>query len=319
MRTKLSLFILFLVSTLSFSQAPLSKKIYLDSLGNETTEENHQYYRIVKEYYSQKDNYTFLDYYKSGILKMEGNSKNREYLKSDGQFAYYFENGNKEKVMRYKDSKPISKEYNWYENGAIKSEIEHLEKPKKGALDFKINQFWDSKNIQTVVDGNGDYDDIGKNGETKGIVKNGFKDGIWTGHNKTPSLSYTENYENGKLISGISIDSSNVEYKYEIERKNPEPAKGIKHFYNYIGSNFKTSKEATINNITGQILLGFVVEKDGSINDIKVLKEIGWGLDEEAVRVVNGYGKWLPGKFKGINRRVSYTLPITIQSGSRSF
>jgi antitoxin component YwqK of YwqJK toxin-antitoxin module len=308
-----------LIPNASFSQAPLSKKIYLDSLRNETSEENYQYYRIVKEYYSQKENYIFLDYYKSGILLMAGNSKKREVLNSDGQFVYYFENGKKEKVMYYKDSKPIGKEYNWYENGAIKSEIEHLEKTKKGILNFKINQFWDSKNIQTVIDGNGDYNDTGKNGETKGKVKNGFKDGIWTGHIKTPSLSFTENYENGKFISGISIDGNNVEYKYEIEKKNPEPTKGINHFYNYIGNNFRLTKEASINNVIGQILLGFIVEKDGSINDIKVLKEIGWGLDEEAVRVVNSYGKWLPGKLKGINRRVSYTLPITVQSGRRSF
>jgi antitoxin component YwqK of YwqJK toxin-antitoxin module len=308
-----------LIPIISFSQAPLSKKIYLDSLRNETTEENHHYYRIVKEYYSQKENYTFFEYYKSGILQMEGNSKNREYLKADGQFVYYFENGKKEKVMRYENSKPIGKEFNWYENGSIKSEIEHLKKNKKGTLDFKINQFWDSKNIQTVIDGNGDYDDIGKNGETKGKVKNGFKDGIWTGHNKTPSLSFTENYEKGKLISGVSIDSSNVEYKYDIERKNPEPEKGINHFYNYIGSNFKRTKEAAINNITGQILLGFTVEKDGNINDIKVLKGIDLKLDEEAVRVVNDYGKWLPGKIKGINSKASYTLPITILSGSRNF
>lgn len=319
MRSNLFAFLFLLIPIVSFSQVPLSKKIYLDSLWNETTEENHQYYRIVKEYYSQKENYTFLDYYKSGILQMEGNSKNREYLKSDGQFVYYFENGKKEKVMRYKNSKPIGKEFNWYENGSTKSEIEHLEKPKKGTLDFKIIQFWDLKNIQTVVDGDGEYDDIGKNGETKGKVKNGFKDGIWTGDNKTQHLSFTENYENGKLISGISIDSSKVEYKYEIERKNPEPAKGIKHFYNYIGNNFKISKEASINNVTGQILLGFVVEKDGSISDIKVLKGIDWKLDEEAIRVVNGYGKWLPGKFKGIDRKVSYTFPITVLSGMRSF
>jgi antitoxin component YwqK of YwqJK toxin-antitoxin module len=319
MKSNLFAILFVLIPIATFSQQSLSRKIYLDSTWNETTEENHHYYRIVKEYYSQKKNYTFFDYYKSGILQMEGNSKIREYLKSDGQFVYYFENGKKQKVIRFKDSKPIGNEFNWYENGTIKSEIEHLEKTKEGYLDFKINQFWDSKNIKTVIDGNGDYEDIGKNGETKGKVKNGFKDGIWTGHNKTLHINFTEKYENGKLISGISIDSSNVEYKYEMERKKPEPVKGIKHFYNYIGRNFKLTKEAEINNINGQIILGFVVEKDGNISDIKILKGVDTKLDEEAVRVLNNYGKWLPGKFKGINSKVSYTLPITILSGTRTF
>jgi TonB family protein len=319
MRSILTAFLFLLIPALLFSQSPVSRKIYLDSTWNETTEENHHYYRIVKEYYSQKKNYTFFDYYKSGILQMEGTSKIREYLKSDGQFVYYFENGKKQKVMRYENSKPIGKEYNWYENGTIKSEIEHLEKTKKGSLNFKINQFWDSKNIKTVIDGNGDYEDIGKNGETKGKVKNGFKDGIWTGHNKALHINFTEKYENGKLISGISIDSSNIEHSYEIDKKKPEPAKGIKHFYSYIGNNYKLSEEARLNNISGQIILKFVVEKDGSINDIEILKGIDQKMDEEAIKVLKGYGNWLPGKFKGINFTVSYTLPITIQSGIRPF
>jgi antitoxin component YwqK of YwqJK toxin-antitoxin module len=319
MKSNLFAILFLLIPIISFSQQSPSRKIYLDSTWNETTEENHHYYRIVKEYYSEKENYTFFDFYKSGVLQMEGNSKKREHLSHNGQFVYYFENGNKQKVMRYKDSKPIGKEYNWYENGAPKSEIEHLEKVKEGNLNFKINQFWNSKNIQTVVDGNGDYDDVGKNGETKGNVKNGFKNGIWTGHNKTLSVRFTENYENGKLISGISIDSSNIEHSYKIEKKNPEPAKGIKNFYNYIGSNFKVTKEAEINNINGQIILRFVVKKDGSINDIEILKGIDPKMDEEAIRVLKGYGNWLPGKFKGVNFTVSYTLPITILSGSRSF
>lgn len=310
--------ILFLSSIISFSQAPLSKKIYLDSLGSETSEENHFYYRIVKEYYSQKENYTFYDYYKSGNLQMEGNSKKRDYLSPDGQFVYYFENGNKQKVMTFKNSKPINKEYNWYENGELKSEIEHLKKFKERNLHFKINQFWDSKNIHTVVDGNGDYDDIGKNGETKGKVKNGFKEGLWTGINKPFNINFIENYENGKLISAISIDSNKVEYKYDIEKKNPEPTKGIKHFYKYIGNNYRMPKEATINNITGQIILGFFVEKDGTISNIKILKGINPKFDEEAIRVLDGYGKWLPGKFKGVNEKNSYTLPITILSSKQN-
>ncbi len=54
----------------------------------------------------------------------------------------------------------------------------------------------------------------------------------------------------------------------------------------------------------------FVVEKDGSISDVKVLRGIGGGCDEEAVRVVKSMPKWKPGKQRGQPVRVYYTLPI---------
>lgn len=62
--------------------------------------------------------------------------------------------------------------------------------------------------------------------------------------------------------------------------------------------------------LPGTVYVQFVVEKDGSISDVKVLRGIGGGCDEEAVRVVKSMPKWKPGKQRGQPVRVYYTLPI---------
>ncbi|HEY9113120.1 MAG TPA: energy transducer TonB, partial [Bacteroidales bacterium] len=62
--------------------------------------------------------------------------------------------------------------------------------------------------------------------------------------------------------------------------------------------------------IQGRVFINFVVEIDGRITDVKVLRGIGGGCDEEAVRVVQSMPKWKPGKQRGKPVRVSYNLPV---------
>jgi len=77
-------------------------------------------------------------------------------------------------------------------------------------------------------------------------------------------------------------------------------------------SNFKTPKLQKDTNLKGMIVVRFVVEKDGSLSDIKVVHDLGYGTGEEAVRVVGLSEKWKPGIQNGKPVRVNYTLPIQI-------
>lgn len=67
------------------------------------------------------------------------------------------------------------------------------------------------------------------------------------------------------------------------------------------------------NGVQGKVILGFVIEKDGSITDIKVLRSVDASLDKEAIRVVQTMPKWSPGKQRGKAVRVAFTLPINFQ------
>ena len=63
----------------------------------------------------------------------------------------------------------------------------------------------------------------------------------------------------------------------------------------------------------GRVVVSFIVEKDGSISDVKTVKGIHPSFDEEAVRVVKSMPKWKPGKCNGESTRVKYTVPITFR------
>ena len=86
----------------------------------------------------------------------------------------------------------------------------------------------------------------------------------------------------------------------------PEFPNGEENLYKYLGSNIK----ALENGIQGTVVVKFVVEKDGSISNVKAVRKIGGGCDEEAVRVVKRMPRWKPGKQSGKPVRTEFTLPI---------
>ncbi|MWB94277.1 M56 family peptidase [Flavobacterium sp. GA093] len=115
--------------------------------------------------------------------------------------------------------------------------------------------------------------------------------------------------KNSKLnVSGfeISYDTTSV--------KEPVYPGGMGAFYMFVGQNFKMPAEATKNKIETKILMQFMVEKDGSLSEFKTIKDAGYGLGEEAIRVLKLSPKWNPATQDGNPVRVLYSLPITIQS-----
>jgi len=90
----------------------------------------------------------------------------------------------------------------------------------------------------------------------------------------------------------------------------PEFKGGMAELYKYLGNNIKYPVMAKESGIQGKVYVTFVVERDGSITDVRVLRGIGGGCDEEAVRVVQDMPKWTPGKQRGKPVRVQYNLPV---------
>ncbi len=79
----------------------------------------------------------------------------------------------------------------------------------------------------------------------------------------------------------------------------------------FIAQNTKYPQIAKENGIEGKVFVTFVVEKDGSIANIKLLRDIGGGCGEEAIRVVKSMPKWIPGKQRGQAVRVQFNMPIS--------
>jgi periplasmic protein TonB len=85
---------------------------------------------------------------------------------------------------------------------------------------------------------------------------------------------------------------------------------GEEKMYTWLGDNIKYPQVAKETGITGTVIVTFVVEKDGSITGVQVLKDIGGGCGEEAIRVVKNMPKWKSGKQNGVPVRVQFNLPI---------
>lgn len=320
MKFKICFTLLLFVSLLtkSFSQTgtPASKIIYLDSTWAESTVDNYKYIRIIEEYYSDKDLYSFKDYYKSNVLKTIGFTTDKDILKRQGQLVNYCENGNRKSTVNYLGNKKTGREFNWYENGNLKAELEYIPTKDESDLNFKVNNYWTEEKEQKVISGNGDLYYKDEYAEESGIVKNGLPYGIWKGKDLKGKYTFTENYENGKLVSGISVDSLDVEHSYNAIKKSPVPKKGIKSFYSYVSKSINIPVEAR-NKVYGKIYLTFIVDRDGSLVEPKILKGLGYGIDENVIRVIKNAKKWNPGTKRGIPIRALYSLPITIVKNGR--
>ncbi len=100
---------------------------------------------------------------------------------------------------------------------------------------------------------------------------------------------------------------------FQIVEEMPAYPGGDQKLMEYVAKNIKYPQIARETGIQGRVFVGFVVEPDGSVSNVKVLRGIGGGCDEEAMRVVKSMPKWKPGKQRGKAVRVSYMLPVNFK------
>lgn len=110
------------------------------------------------------------------------------------------------------------------------------------------------------------------------------------------------------LVEGdFSDDSLEILLECEVAPNFPGGFDSIDIF---LSKNLKYPALAKENGIEGRVVLRFVVEKDGTLTNIEILRKVGWGCDDEATRLIKQMPKWIPGKMNGKPVRVYFTLPI---------
>jgi len=100
---------------------------------------------------------------------------------------------------------------------------------------------------------------------------------------------------------------------FDVVEQMPSFPGGQSALFQWLSSNIKYPVVAEENGVQGRVIVTFVVERDGSITDVKVVKSVDPSLDKEAVRVTKSMPKWIPGKQNGAAVRVKYTLPVTFR------
>lgn len=121
-------------------------------------------------------------------------------------------------------------------------------------------------------------------------------------------LVFSEEYLEPDTI--VFIDSI-----FDVVEENPSFPGGEKKLYEFLSKNLRYPEMAKENGIQGKVFIQFVVWKDGSIKDVKVVKSIHNTLDKEAFRVVNKMPNWSPGKQQGKVVNTKFTIPIKFKLG----
>ncbi|AFK04262.1 TonB family protein [Emticicia oligotrophica DSM 17448] len=137
------------------------------------------------------------------------------------------------------------------------------------------------------------------------IISNKTQDGVET--DEIAAAPPTEIKTTEKAIIELPEEDNTAFLTVEVQ---PSFIGGNSEMYKFLSKNLKYPSAAQRANIQGKVFLSFIVEKDGSITDIETMKGIGFGCDEEAIRVVKLMPKWIAGKQNGRNVRVKFTIPV---------
>ncbi|UZR93567.1 energy transducer TonB [Chondrinema litorale] len=113
-----------------------------------------------------------------------------------------------------------------------------------------------------------------------------------------------------KANERIQEDQEFLSKIYMVVDKRPEPKGGFDNFKEYLRRNMQYPDKAVKNKIEGVVYVQFVVNRDGSISAAKTTTNLGYGLEEEAIRLVNEYPGWQPGQINSRNVNVQTSLPI---------
>lgn len=310
--------ILFLVmATGAFAQR--QNVYFLKNNGNYVdVRDSADYIRIVREPDSASTLYNVFEFYPNGTKKLMGKSSKINPPQYQGVCITYYANGRKESVVNYKNGSKVGSDIEFYPNGKLYNEFTYPEDNKRNSpvfADYLIKTNADSLGTPQVTDGNGYYkgfDDKFKYIKEEGPVKDGKREGQWKGNFQDIHTSFTEIYSNGLLVSGTATKEGTEPNIYTKSRwVSPQFKGGIEAFGRFLSRNIDYPEEALKKNIEGTVILTFVVEKDGSLTDIKVARSVVDIIDEEAIRVLISSPKWVPGTQFGLPVRVQYSVPVS--------
>lgn len=135
-----------------------------------------------------------------------------------------------------------------------------------------------------------------------------------------PGQKTIEGQEDGQLVItetpgkgpvGAAVTGDNTVYTDFVALEvQPDFPGGMDKFYKYLSKAIRFPEAAQEAKISGKVFLSFIIEKNGTLTDIKIERKLGYGTDEEAVRVLTASPKWMPGIQNGKAVRVKYNIPI---------
>jgi TonB family protein len=309
--------LLTLILSLSFFLAFAQKKdtaVYYLTKSNKivSTKDSADYFVVVlpPDTNTDKNLSIIKEYYKNGKIRLIGNATTSG-LKFQGPVISFFPNGRKMSIINYDTGSPAGNLMEYYPNGKFYNRKIYTDELIKSDRELLYKECKDSTGKVLTENGHGKWikfnDDFTKVLE-KGNVVDGKRDSIWT-IAKTDSTGFMESYHDGALIKREPCIIYHNKFFVSVDTPPVFPG-GLEKFYELIGKNIRYPSEARRNGIQGRVIVSFIIEKDGTLTNVKVIRGIGDGCDEEAIRIIKLSSPWMPGIQNGNLVRVSYTVPI---------
>lgn len=254
--------------------------------------------------------YNVRDYYKDGKLKLVAQSKKDDGSELDGSCIEYYPNGKRKSVRNYDGYKVTGFYYAYHPNGSLNVILKISDDDR-----LLIDEMRDSTGKVLVTNGNGkgvDYYGPPLNYIDKGNVVNGKREGEWR-RTINDTLKATLFYNNNRIDSGIGYDKAGNSYSFKSIEERAIPDDGFFQFSERLRGKVILPKEARKQNLKGSVVIEAVVGVNGQISDIKVLKGLGYGIDEQVIKLIKeDKSKWIPAKEYGkpIAQTVSFSVLV---------
>ncbi len=265
---------------------------FYDSTWKETPKENAVFYRSGKIDVHGNFHGAVKDYYLNGQIQMKGSyDRNVE----NGLFFYYNEDGTYATYGKYLNGYKIGNWIYYNEHGIKMYEITYTES------DELITNSWNIHGVPELIGGEGTmnfYFPDGKISE-KGNLVQGKKTGIWEGFYRNGDLYFTEIYKDGKLVKGRSYNKTGDQFAYNQTAESPTVYGGVEVWNQYLDAELKYPEQARKSGFSGRSVVKATIDENGLLIGIETLRKIGFGCDEEAIRVIKNWKKFVPGKIRG--------------------
>ena len=277
------------------------KKVFRVAKMGDRIDSVETYIDTVRAFYTETKKFKFIKLYnKHGY--------------QDGNFTEAYPNGRAKERGLYKDGRKTGFVVNYYPSGKKRSTLQYFPANERVTewyeTDFKIIDYWDSTGNQTVSKGKGMcHCDLASGRNEVGKVVDGLRDSIWSEYEKD-TLVLMESYSRGKMKEGVRYYNGKS-FKYTKFETPAEYLGGLDGFTKILSKNLTYPQQARRMGIEGTVLISFVINKDGSPGDFKVIKGIHSDCDFEAIRVVRLLKEWYPARRRG--RAVSFTVLAPVQ------
>jgi len=331
MKNSFFLFSAFSFLLLTHTYAQQKRVTYHKENQREITKASKAYfYRVIESDDKSSGLLKYLEFYtKDNIPRLIGTLSDNSPDSIVGEVKFFYPNGNLAYQATFvQQHQPIDTTFFYHQNGKLYFKLAQSKKKqlkrKNMLMSIEIDEIdvnaisiYDSLGNTLLENGNGYFKLKNPIRDTdyylEGPVVAGKRQGNWRG--KLNQISFEETWENDKLISGTAMNPDGKKDIYDALTHNvfPEYPDGINSLRNFVASAYQYPQKAIDANASGEINIGFIVEKDGTMSNFKVISDLGYGTGRAGIAALKqAKKKWSPGMQRGKAVRVAYTLPLIL-------